>query len=264
MKLELHNAGVRIENRWLVRGASLMLRPRTLTVLVGPNGSGKTTLLRLLAGLWQMTEGTATLDGAELSHIRRRDLARRIAFTPQDTHLAFAFTVRDVVLMGRHAYIGRFEREGVRDREAVEAALARADVAHLADRLVTELSGGERQRVIIARSLATQADAILLDEPTANLDIGHALDVLQLCRELAQEGKTVALALHDLNLAARYAAEVVLLSHGRIVAAGTPTEVLSEAALQQVFGVSAVQIAATTGETALFFRRTGKENTEKI
>ena len=220
MNLELRGAGIEIDGYWLVRNASLTLRPGRLAVLVGPNGSGKTTLLRLLSGLWQPTEGRALLDGHDLGRIRRRDLARSVAFTPQDTHLAFAFTVYDVVMMGRHPHLGRFEREGGRDRAAVSEAMERADVAHLAGRLVTELSGGERQRVLIARSLATEADTILLDEPTANLDMAHALDVLGLCCNLADEGKTVALALYDLNLAARYAAEFVLVNEGRIAATG--------------------------------------------
>ena len=226
MKLQLRGAGVRVENRWLVRGASLVLHAGSLTAFVGPNGSGKTTLLRLLGGLWQPTEGRVLLDDDDLHLIRRRELARRISFVPQDTHLAFAFTVRDVVMMGRHPHLGRFERERDADCRACMEAMERADVAHLARRLVTELSGGERQRVIIARSLATETDAILLDEPTANLDIRHALDILDLCRTLADEGKTIGLAIHDLNLAARCANQVALVCAGRIFAAGAPDVVL--------------------------------------
>jgi iron complex transport system ATP-binding protein len=260
MILEISGAGVEVDGRWLVRHASMALRPRHLTVLVGPNGSGKTTLLRLLSGLWRPSEGRALLDGQDLHMIRRRELARRVAFTPQDTHLSFAFTVRDVVSMGRHPHLGRFEREGERDARAVEEAMTRADVAHLAERFVTELSGGERQRVVIARSLATQADAILLDEPTANLDIAHALDVLDLCRKLADDGKTIALAIHDLNLAARYATEVALISAGRIVATGAPDDVLSETEILDVFGVRAGRAVAPGGEVVLFFQRDKNES----
>ena len=255
MILELQGAGVEVDGRWLVRHASLQLRPGHLTVLVGPNGSGKTTLLRLLSGLWRPVEGRALLDGHDLHSIKRRELARRISFTPQDTHLGFAFTVRDVVSMGRHPHLGRFEREREADRLAVEEALVRADVAHLALRFVTELSGGERQRVVIARSLATQSDAILLDEPTANLDIAHALDVLDLCRKLADEGKTIALAIHDLNSAARYATEVALVSAGRIAAVGAPAEVLSDTGILDVFGVRAERARAPGGEVVFFIQR---------
>jgi iron complex transport system ATP-binding protein len=255
MTLELRGAGIKIDERWPVRGATLSLRPGRLTALVGPNGSGKTTLLRLLGGLWQPTEGGVLLGGRDLHTITRRELARCVAFTPQDTHLSFAFTVRDVVAMGRHPHLGRFEREGERDRRAVEEAIGRADVAHLTGRLITELSGGERQRVLIARSLATEADTILLDEPTANLDIAHALDVLDLCRNLVEEGKSVALAIHDLNLAARYATEIVLVNEGRVVTAGTPEEVLSDAAIREVFGVRAERAVGPGGGTAFLFHR---------
>jgi cobalamin transport system ATP-binding protein len=263
MILELRQAGVEVQGRWLVRDATLHLRPRHLTALVGPNGSGKTTLLRLLGGLWRPIEGRALLDDQDLHTIRRRELARRVAFTPQDTHLEFAFTVRDVVSMGRHPHLGRFEREGKADRLAVEEAMIRADVAHLAERFVTELSGGERQRVIIARSLATEADAIILDEPTANLDIAHALDVLDLCRKLADDGKTIALAIHDLNLAARYATEVALVRAGRIVVTGAPEEVLSDAEILEVFGVRAARARTPGGETVFFFERHKNEKYQK-
>jgi len=259
MTLELRDAGINVDGRWLVRGASLSLRSGHLTALVGPNGSGKTTLLRLLGGLWQPTEGSALLDERDVQTIRRREIARRVAFTPQDTHLSFAFTVRDVVAMGRHPHLGRFERESERDRQAVEEAIRRADVAHLTDRLITELSGGERQRVLIARSLATEADTILLDEPTANLDIAHALDVLDLCRKLVEEGKAVALAIHDLNLAARYATEIVLVNEGTVITVGTPEEVLSDAAIREVFGVQTERMAAPGGDMVFLFHRVRDE-----
>lgn len=253
MELELRQAGVRMENRWPIRGASLTLRSGHLTTIVGPNGAGKTTLMRLICGLWRLTEGEVLLDGQNLHSLGRRDLARHVAFSPQDTHLSFAFTVRDVVLMGRHAHLGRFEREGERDYRAVEEAMVRADVAGLAGRYVTELSGGERQRVVIARSLATEADAIILDEPTANLDVAHALDIMNLARALASEGKIVVLSTHDLNLAARYSTEVVLLSAGRVVATGAAGEVLSEERIWEVFGVCSERLAAPSGETIFLF-----------
>jgi iron complex transport system ATP-binding protein len=255
MKLELQNAGLQFDGRWIVRGLSLALRSGTLLALIGPNGSGKSTMLRLLGGLWRTSEGAALLDGKNLNEFSRRALARCIAYTPQDTHLDFAFSVREVVMMGRHAHLGRFQPEGDRDRAAVQEAMQRADVAELAERVVTELSGGERQRVLIARSLATEAPIILLDEPTANLDIAHALDVLALCRALVQAGKAIAIALHDLNHAARFADEVALLHHGSLMAAGSVEDVLLPAAIGEIFSVSVSRVAADTGTNVFLFDR---------
>jgi len=242
MSLTGAGAGLSIAGRWLVRDASISIEPGRLLALVGPNGSGKSTLLRLLAGVWEPTAGAVTLDGAPLARVPRRALARAVALVPQDTHIAFAFSVREIVAMGRHAHLGRFERERAADREAIAEAMARADVAGIAERDATELSGGERQRVLIARSLATEARHLLLDEPTASLDVAHALDVLALCRRLADDGHAVAVALHDLNLARRYATDAVLLRAGTVVASGPTDRVLTPALVGDVFGV-AVSIA---------------------
>jgi iron complex transport system ATP-binding protein len=243
VSLTLDGAGYHVDGRWLVRGVSVAVARGQLVAVAGPNGAGKTTVLRLLAGLWTPTEGAASLEGRALTSLPRRAIARAVTIVPQNTHVAFAFSVRDVVAMGRHPHVGRFERERPVDRRAVEAALARADVTHLADRSVTELSGGERQRVLIARSLATEAEHILLDEPIANLDVAHALAVLQLCRQLADEGRAVAMALHDLNAARRFATHALLMDGGRARAIGPVEEVLTPANLSEVFhvGVDMVQ-----------------------
>ena len=252
----LVDAGLQIDQRWPVRHVSMSLARGRFTVLLGPNGSGKSTVLRLLAGLWTPTEGRAELDGHTLASLSRRDLARRVAVVPQDTHLAIAFTVREAVAMGRHAHVARFGREGPADREAVQHAMTRADIAHLAERFVTELSGGERQRVLIARCLATEADTILLDEPLANLDIAHALDVLMLCRALADEGRTVALALHDLNAATMYATDAVLMKAGTLVGAGPAKELLTPDAIRTVFDVDVREVQTPDGRTLFTFART--------
>jgi iron complex transport system ATP-binding protein len=258
VSLAVAGAGVSIGGRWLVRDASVSVHPGRLLALVGPNGSGKSTLLRLLAGVWPPTAGTVTLDGAPLAGVPRRALARAVALVPQDTHIAFAFSVREIVAMGRHAHLGRFERERASDREAIAQAMARADVAGIADRDATELSGGERQRVLIARSLATEARHLLLDEPTASLDVAHALDVLALCRRLADDGHAVAVALHDLNLARRFATDAVLVRQGAVVASGPVDDVLTPALVGDVFGV-AVAIATPpppdTGGVYVFSKR---------
>jgi cobalamin transport system ATP-binding protein len=255
VSLVLSQAGAAIDQRWLVRDLDVSLSPGQFVALVGPNGSGKTTALRLLAGLLAPSAGTASVDGVELRTLSRRVLARSVTFVPQDTHLAFAFCVRDVVAMGRHAHVGRFAREGLGDRRAIEEALRRADVAHLADRAVNELSGGERQRVLIARSLATEAPHILLDEPTANLDIAHALDVLSMCRTLAREGRAVCVALHDLNAALRFATDAVLLDRGRVSQAGPISTVLTPEAVRTVFDVRVERVERASGGPVLVFDR---------
>lgn len=251
----LVDAGIAIDGRWLVRHVTVALVPGRLTALIGPNGSGKSTVLRLMAGLWQPTEGRAELDGRPLRAFARRALARRIAVVPQDTHLGFAFTVHEAVAMGRHAHYARFAQASTSDRRAVRDAMAKADVAHLADRLVTELSGGERQRVLIARSLATEADTIILDEPTASLDIAHTLDVLALCRTLADEGRAVGVALHDLNAAATYATDAVLLKAGRVAVAGPAVDLLVPQEMARVFDVGVEEIITPSGTRLFAFHR---------
>lgn len=255
--LELDKAWFEVGATAIARDVSLAPAPGRFLALIGPNGSGKTTVLRLLAGLLAPTRGAARLEGRDLRRWSRREVARRVAVVPQDTHLDFAFTVRDVVAMGRHAHLGRFQPEGAHDRAVIEQAMARADVLHLRERLVTELSGGERQRVLIARSLATEAPAILLDEPTANLDVAHALETYELCRALANEGKTIVTAVHDLNAAARYADHVAVMQAGRCVAQGGPAEVLNERLLAEVFGVAAEAFRSRAGWMAFVFHRNG-------
>lgn len=255
MSLRLDGAGLRIGPRYLVRDVSLEVAPARITALVGPNGAGKSTVLRLLAGLWRPTTGRAAIEGADLAHLPRRRLARRISFVPQETRIDIPFTVQELVMMGRHPHLGRFDAPGPEDEEAVAGALARADVTHLADRLVTELSGGERRRAVIARSLATGSNVILLDEPTANLDIDHVIETLTLLRSLAASGATIAIALHDLNAVARWADVVAVLDTGRLQACGPPAEVLDDDLVASVFGVQVERITAADGSPTLVFHR---------
>ena len=255
MRLSLCNAGIQIDGRSLIRDVSLSVESRSVTAVVGPNGSGKSTVLRLLAGLWRPTGGWAELNGDTLAHVPRRELARQVTFVPQDTRIDFAFTVRDVVGMGRYPHVGRFDPLGAADMEAVNAALVRADVAHLQDRRVNELSGGERQRVLIARSLATEAQAILLDEPTASLDIDHSLETLELLQKLANDGKAVAVALHDLNAVMRWADRVALMNAGRLQAFGTVSEVVRDELIEPVFGVKVERVLPANGRETLVFHR---------
>ncbi len=255
MSLRLERASLRIGARHLVRDVSVEAAPARITALIGPNGAGKSTALRLMAGLWRPTGGRASLDATDLSRFSRPLLARRISFVPQDTHVEVPFTVRELVTMGRHPHLGRFDDPGPADDAAVAAAMARADVSHLADRLVTELSGGERRRAVIARSLATGSNVILLDEPTANLDVDHVIETLTLLRELAGGGATIALALHDLNVVSRWADTVAVLQDGRLRAAGPPTDVLDDDLVASVFGVRVERLSAADGRPAMVFHR---------
>ena len=254
--LEAREASVSRGQRLILKHASLSLTDGELVALVGPNGSGKSTLLRALAGLWATAPRDAvTLDGRPVADIDRREIASRIAFVSQDSTIHFAFTVEEIVSMGRYPHRGRFARESGADREAVRLAIERCDIEHLLSRAANTLSGGERQRVLIARSLAVEPEFILLDEPTASLDVEHSLEVLDLCRSLAASGHVVVLATHDLNAVARYASKVVLIHQGEIVSAGSRDEVLSQQLLEQVFRVRADAVADGNGQPVYVFHR---------
>jgi iron complex transport system ATP-binding protein len=203
--------------------------------LVGPNGAGKTTVLRTLRDTLSPDSGTVEIAGDPIGGRSPKAVSQLVASTPQATTLSFDFTVEQAVEMGRTPHVGRFERVDSDDREAVRAAMERADVARFADRAVTSLSGGERQRVLLARALAQETPVLLLDEPTANLDINHAVNTLELVAELVAEGKTAIAAIHDLNLAARYCDTLVLLADGAVRAAGDPRDVLRTETLGDAF-----------------------------
>ncbi|MFB6094096.1 MAG: heme ABC transporter ATP-binding protein [Halanaeroarchaeum sp.] len=208
--------------------------------LIGPNGSGKTTLLRTIAGILDPREGAVRVGGTSMDALSSRAASRRVAVVPQDTHLAFDFDVRDVVEMGRTPYRSRVSIGERPDVGTVEEAMARTSVADLADRSVDEISGGERQRVLLARALAQDTPVLLLDEPTASLDINHQVRTLEIVRSLVGEGRTVVAAIHDLNLAAHYCDDLVLLGDGEVLATGDPTAVLTEDHLEAAFGTQAV------------------------
>ncbi len=246
--LQVVNATVERDGRPILNSASLSISSGDFAAIVGPNGSGKSTLLRVLTGLWKPSrpEGEVALDGIPLHTLRRPEIARRIAFVPQDTYTDFAFTVDEIVSMGRHPHRGRFDREALADREAITRALRQCDILQLSRRYVNTLSGGERQRVLLARCLAAQPEFILLDEPTASLDVEHSLDILHLCSRLSAQGHAVVISTHDLNAVARFAGKVVLLDRGSLAASGSGEEVLNPAVLNSVFGVE-TEVAFTRG-----------------
>lgn len=219
---------------------SLEIRPGVFTGIVGPNGSGKSTLVRALSRALRPASGAVLLEEADLyTDLSARDAARAIGVVPQDTAVSLEFSVREVVRMGRAPHLPRrpFASESAADENIVSKAMEQAKVGELADRKITTLSGGERQRVLFARALAQQPEVILLDEPTAHLDLRHQTEILTLARDLAYRGgKAVLAVLHDINLAAAYCDTLVLISAGQIAAQGTPEEVLTAENLQAVYG----------------------------
>ena len=221
----------------VLQSVNLQLKPGSMTLLAGRNGAGKSTLLRLLAGICPLEAGGVELDGRSIRSLPAATRARLVTLVPQDSDTSFEYTGREVVMMGRHPHIPRFGRPGQGDFEAVQHALELMDATQLADRSVQTLSGGELRMVHIARALATQAPVLLADEPTANLDLEHAVAILGLFRELADRGHTVLLSSHDLSFIAPRCDRVALLHEQKIEHAGEAEEVLTEDVVAEVFGV---------------------------
>jgi iron complex transport system ATP-binding protein len=212
----------------------------SLTGLLGPNGCGKTTLLKLLSGVLHPDRGTIALGGRTLRDISRRELARHIAVVPQETHPAFDYSALEMVLMGRHPHLGPFQLEGPHDLAVAHDAMAATGTSELGGRPYMTLSGGEKQRVVIASALAQSPDVLLLDEPTASLDLGYQLEVASLLSRLNRDRSvTMVLATHDLNLAASLCDSLVLLRSGRVLAQGATREVLTPAMIAQLYDVDA-------------------------
>jgi iron complex transport system ATP-binding protein len=230
----------------VLQGVSMSVRAGDFTGILGPNGSGKTTLLRALSGTIRPAAGVVSIDGVPLAQLSRSTLARRMAVVPQETHLAFDYTVLEVVLMGRYVHLGPFEIEGPRDLEIAREALAATGTSTFEQRLFATLSGGEKQRVIIAAALAqvrAGADArpvLLLDEPTAALDLAYQLEAAALLRDLQQQlGIAIVVSTHDLNFAASVCRRLVLLKDGRVLASGSTDEVLTSHNIRALYGVKA-------------------------
>lgn len=208
----------------------------SLYAVLGPNGSGKSTLLKALLGIVPSESGRVTIQDRSVGAWSRRDLARMIGVVPQGETLAFPLTVREMVAMGRYPHLGPLHGEGGKDRAAVQRALVQCDVEGLAARDVTTLSGGELQRARIARALAQEPQALVLDEPTTSLDIRHEMAILELLRSSADAGMTVLVVTHGLDLAARFADRMLLLREGRVVAEGRAGAVMEASILQDVYG----------------------------
>ena len=237
----------------VVDHVSLQIERGAIAGLLGPNGSGKSTLIRLISGTVKPLAGEIRIDGRSLAQFTRRDLARRLAVVPQETHTTFDFSVIDMVLMGRYAHLGPFELEGANDQAIAREALAATGMTALESRLFSSLSGGEKQRVVVASALAQASDLLLLDEPTASLDLAYQFEIAALLRRLnGERGTTMLLSTHDLNLAAAVCDRVILLKSGRVLAQGPTKEILTAENIRQLYGIEAdVQFHARAGHVTV-------------
>ena len=234
--VEIRNLHAGYDEKNVLKGLSLSFPKGQVTVILGPNGCGKSTLLKSLVGLTPRVSGEIRMDGLLHTGLSRGEVARKIAYLPQNK-TAGDMTVEQLVLHGRFPYLRYPRRYRPEDRQAAKQAMAQLGLEHLAGEPLNRLSGGTRQKCFIAMALAQDAPTILMDEPLSFLDISHQLKLLALCRQLAAEGKAVVLVLHDLALALEYAHRVVLMEAGTVRQVGTPEEILSTGNLEQVFGV---------------------------
>ena len=235
--IELDNVSLGYDHRVILHDVNMKAKPGQILGLVGPNGSGKSTLIKGMARLIDPFSGHISIDGRDIKTIKRDELARLVATVPQDPALPAPFTAFEVVLMGRTPHLGLLRYEGGKDLAIAWQAMEATHTQFFAERRVSDLSGGERQRLIIARALAQQPKAMLLDEPTANLDINHQVEILNLVKSLCvEQGLTVIIALHDLNLAAQYCDWMVMLDGGKVYAEGTPRDILTAPNIRKVYG----------------------------
>jgi len=237
IKIEAQNVWLGYSHKEVLKDVSFEVAPGELVGLIGPNGCGKSTIIKALTRIISPFRGRILLDGQDISSVPRQELSRMLGVVPQMPLLPSAFTAFEIVLMGRNPHLGLFQYEGQRELDIAWSAMERTMTRHLARRRVGELSGGEIQCLLIARVLTQETSAILLDEPTANLDIGRQIGILNLIKSLCREKNlTVLAALHDLNLASQYCDRLVLLNNGRIHAWGTPTEVITPHNISEVYG----------------------------
>lgn len=251
--LEVQNISINYGSKRIVENFSIELPPGKIVALLGANGAGKTTVLKSLNGNLPTASGAILLDGKNINDYSRREIARKIAVIAQETETKFPVSVLEFVLAGRFAHGAAFGWETETDVQIALENLEKCDLSEYENRLMNELSGGERQRVVLARALTTRAEILLLDEPTANLDLAHQALLFRLIKERCEQDKNAAVVItHDLNLAAEFADEIVLLKNGAITAKGTPETVLTVENLQKVFNVKVLLDAnPSSGKTRI-------------
>ncbi|GAA4237909.1 hypothetical protein GCM10022254_51670 [Actinomadura meridiana] len=255
MTVRIRKLDVALGGRPVLRGVSLDAPAGSWTAVIGPNGAGKSTLLRAVLGLVP-SEGAITVAGEDLQALKPRRRSQLIAYAPQSPNVPVGMTVFDYTLLGRSPYIPHLGRESAADRVITAKVIDRLDLTEFAARPLVELSGGERQRAVLARALAQQTPVLLLDEPTTALDIGHQQQVMELVDQLRiSDELTVVTTIHDLSLAAQYADDLVLLSHGRVAAAGPPDEVLTRATVEEHFDARVSVAPGPAGRPILSLER---------
>ena len=247
--LTVQGVHFRYAERWVLEDITLEVAPGELVGVLGPNGSGKSTLLRVADGLARPQRGTVKIKGRPVDRYSRRALAREVAMVPQENHFSFSFTVLEVVLMGRFPHAGSFGFEGEKDLEIAAKALAATGTLHLAERPIDELSGGEKGRVLLARALAQEPAIIMLDEPTAFLDLNYKKEIFDLVASLTgKNGLSAVVVTHDIDLAARYCTRLIMLKEGRRYADGSPSDVINAVNMEAVYGCRVlVDINPATG-----------------
>jgi len=238
ISINVKNLNYSVTDKDILKDINLSVNKGKFYSIIGPNGSGKTTLLKNIANSLEVPKDKVFIEDKDLLNYSSKDLARIMSYVPQDNISDFDFSVWDIVLMGRYPYLRKFQQEGAKDIEIAEKALKLTKTFHLKDKNVRFLSGGERQRVFIARALTQESNILILDEPISALDIHHALEIMDTLKSLnSRVGITLLTVLHDLNMAAEYSDELILLDEGKIVAVGSPEEVLTVENLEKVYKV---------------------------
>jgi len=255
--LAAHRLHLAHDRHTIIPELDLTLPPGQVTAIVGPNGCGKSTLLNGLARIHKPSSGTVVLDGADIHSLPARAVARKLALLPQDNSAPEGLTVADLVRFGRHPHQGWLRQWSREDQQALDSALAAADVTDLSERPLDTLSGGQRQRAWIAMSIAQETPLLLLDEPTSALDLGHQIEVFELIRSLAAQGKTIAMVVHDLASACRYADHIVAMRDGTIIGQGAPARVVTPELIGRLYGIACdlLQDPATGSPVLVNIRR---------
>ncbi len=236
--LDVNNVHFSIDDKKILDGISVHFERRMIHGIIGPNGSGKSTLLKNICRIWEPQSGSISINDKDYTEIPRKDLSALVTLVPQNKTIGFPVSVYDIVSMGRNPHLGRFEGLRQKDRDIIERALQQTNIHALKDRNINELSGGEGQLAIIARAIATEASLILLDEPTSELDVKHKLEIVKILHEFREQGKTILVTLHDLNLARRFCDTISILCRGKLFYSGSPEKAFAEENIKQVFEVN--------------------------